>query len=62
MGPTGHGRGATNQRSEKMLRNDSESGCRGCLYSIKNMKTPLKTQKKQHPTENQNNAKYQDVN
>jgi len=33
---------ATNQHSEKKFRNDSESGCRGCLYWLKERKFPEK--------------------
>jgi len=42
---------------KKKLRNDSESGCSGCLYQLKKKrKHPEK--RKNNLTENQNNTKY----
>jgi len=42
----------------KKLRNNSESEYRGCLYQLNNESTS-KNPKKQQPTENQKNTKYQ---
>ena len=43
----------TSQQSENKLRNDSESGFRGCLYL---------QQKRKQPTENQENTEHRNIN
>jgi len=51
-------RNTTHRQSLHLIQ--SESKCCGCVYKVKKDKHPKK-RKKQKPTENQKNTKYQNV-